>query len=76
MHPMLSSSSNCFAWRIHSRDKSSKLLRNSSSSHLRIQKSDSTDVELGKTIASPAQKQHSCSNRAPSSESHASLNVV
>jgi hypothetical protein len=54
MHLMLSSILNCFAWKIPSMDKSSRLLRNSSSSHLRIEKSDSTDVELGKTVASPA----------------------
>jgi len=56
MHPMLSSSSNCFAWKIPSRDKSNRLLRNSLSSHLRIEKSDSTDVELGKTVASSTKK--------------------
>jgi hypothetical protein len=31
-------------------------LWNSSSSHLRIEKSDSTDVELGKTVANPTEK--------------------
>jgi hypothetical protein len=31
---------------------------------------------LGKTVASPAQKRRNWSNRAPSSESHASLNDV
>ncbi len=49
---------------------------NSSSSHLRMDKSDSTDVEFGKTVASPAQKRRSWWNHAPPSESHASLNVV
>jgi len=76
MHPMLSSSSNYFAWKIPSRDKSSKLLRNSSSSHLRIEKSDLTDVELGKTVTSSAQKRRNWSNRVPSNESHALLNNV
>ncbi len=56
MHPMLFSSSNYFAWKIPSRDKSNRLLWNSSSSHLRIEKSDSTDVELGKTVANPTEK--------------------
>ncbi len=76
MRPMRFSSSNCFAWKIPSRDKSSRLLRNSSSSHLRMDKSDSTDVEFGKTVASPAQKRRSWWNRAPSSKSHTSLNAV
>jgi len=76
MHLMLSSTSNCFTWKIPFRDKSSRLLRNSSSSHLRIEKSDSTDVELGKMVAKPTQKQRSWSDRVPSSKSHASLNDV
>ncbi len=76
MHPMLSSSLNYFAWKIPSKDKSSKFLWNSSNSHLKIEKLDSTDVELGKTVASSAHKRRSWSNRVPSNEFHASLNDV
>ncbi len=62
----------CFAWKMSSSDRCISAVRFTSISHFNIEKSDSTDVVLASTIASPP-----CSRlKRPEAQSHASLNVV
>ncbi len=65
----------CFAWKIPSSDRCMRLVRLASISHFRMEKFDSTDVVLGKTVANPPQNDRKWSNR-DGRTSHASSNIV
>ncbi len=65
----------CFAWKIPSNDRCMSAVRLSSISHFKMEKLDSTDVVFARIVTSPPQNERKCSNW-PSTQSHASLNVV
>jgi len=69
----MASASNCLLWKTPFSDRSSKLSRYGSFSHLRTEKSDSTEVELGNSVVRPSQNVRRVVNRIPRA-SHASLN--
>jgi len=51
---MLHNISHCLAWKIPSKDRFNRDRRVGSLSHLRMEKSDSTEVVLAKVVAKPA----------------------
>ncbi len=59
---MMASASNCLLWKTPSSDRLSKLLRYGSFSHLRTEKFDSTEVELGNSVARPPQNVRKVAN--------------
>ncbi len=72
---MMASASNYLLWKTPSNDRSSKLSQYEYFSHLRTEKSDSIEGELGNSIVRPPQNVRRVANRIPRA-SHASLNFV
>ncbi|CAM6022646.1 unnamed protein product [Sphagnum balticum] len=67
----------CLVWKMPSNDKCIRQVRNSSISHLKMEKSDSTAVVLAKAVANLPRKVRKCSTRACcGTVSQASLKVV
>ncbi|CAM6009757.1 unnamed protein product [Sphagnum balticum] len=58
-----------------SSDRCIRVVRLVSISHLRMEKSDSTEVVLANTVVRPPQKERKCSYR-PGAQPQATLNVV